>query len=95
MGLVGSMLSKLAAEVASSYPQPASSHLLTAAGVDAGDGERREQDFYFDRDIGLTESVDGYSVRMAPQALADLRAWIRRSERLNGRFVETGGSSLR
>ena len=91
MGLVGSMLSKLATELASSDPSPASSHLLTSAGVDAGDGERREQDFFFDSDIDLTESVDGYSVRMAPQALADLRAWIRRSERLNGRLVETGG----
>ena len=91
MGLVGSMLSKLATETASSHPRPASSHLLTGAGVDAGDGERREQDFFFDRDIDLKESVDGYSVRMAPQALAELRAWIRRSERLNGRLVETGG----
>ena len=91
MGLVGSMLGKLATEMASGDPTPASSHLLTAAGVDAGDGERREQDFYFDCDITLRESVDGYSVRMAPQAFADLRAWIRRSERLNGRLVETGG----
>ena len=91
MGLVGSMLSKLATELASSDPSPASSHLLTSAGVDAGDGERKDQDFFFDSDIDLTESVDGYSVRMAPQALAELRAWIRRSERLNGRLVETGG----
>ena len=91
MGLVGSMLSKLASEMACSNPKAASSHLLTAAGVHAGDGERREHDFYFDRDIGLTESVDGYSVRIAPQALADLRAWVRRSERLSGRYVETGG----
>ena len=66
MGLVGSMLGKLATEMASGDPTPASSHLLTAAGVDAGDGERREQDFYFDCDITLRESVDGYSVRMAP-----------------------------
>ena len=91
MGLVGTILSKLGHELTLGGPKPASSHLFTAAGVNLGIGERREQDYYFDSDVCMDESVAGYTVRLAPQALAELRAWIRRSERVNGQSVETGG----
>ena len=39
----------------------------------------------------MTESIDGYVVRIAHAAFADIQAWVRRSERLYGRDVETGG----
>ena len=91
MGLVGTMLTKLAREMMCSDPKAASSHLFTAVGVELSDGERRERDFYFEGDICLKEKIDGYTVRIAPQALQELRAWVRRSERVNGRLVETGG----
>ena len=91
MGLVGTMLSKLGHELTRGGPRAASSHLFTTAGVSLGTGERGEQDFHFDKDTCIEESVAGYTIRIAPQALAELRAWIRRSKRVNGQLVETGG----
>ena len=91
MGHVGTMLSKLARELTHAGTNAASSHLFAAPGVNKGSEECREYDFYFDRDVCLTESLDGYSIRIAPQALASLRSWVRRSERRNGPHVETGG----
>ena len=91
MALVGAMLSKLAREMTRSDSKPASSHLFTAAGVHVGNGERREHDLYFEPDICFTETVHGYAVKIAPRALNDLSAWIRRSEKRNGRSAETGG----
>ena len=91
MALVGAMLNKLAWEMTRSDSEPASSHLFTAAGVHVGNGERREHDLYFESDICFTEPVDGYTVKIAPQALNDLSAWIRRSEKKNGQSAETGG----
>ena len=91
MGLVGTMLSKLARELLKSSGGAASSHLFTAAGVDIGKGKQREHNFYFTPDISIMDSIDGYSLRMAPQALADLRTWVRQSEKVNGPDTETGG----
>ena len=91
MGLVGTMLTKLAREVARSAPQVASSHLFTSAGMDVGNRESREHDFFFQPDACLTESIDGYRVKIAPQAFKDLLEWIRQSEKRNGRSAETGG----
>lgn len=91
MALVGAMLSKLAREMARGNPEAASSHLFTASGVDVGYRERKEHDFFFTPDICLTETVDGYEVKIDQQALKDLYELIRRSERRNGRSAETGG----
>ena len=35
--------------------------------------------------------MDGYAVKIAPQAFAQLQAWVRQSEEINGPLVETGG----
>ena len=91
MGLVGMMLSKLGREMTRDGAAAASSHLFTASGVDIGHEELSEWDFYFDPDIRLRENVDIYSVKIAPQAFAQLQAWVRQSEEVNGPLVETGG----
>ena len=91
MGLVGMMLSKLGRKMARDSSTAASSHLLTASGVDIGDEGLREWDFCFDADICLRDNVDGYTVTIAPQALTQLQAWVRQSEEINGPLVETGG----
>ena len=91
MGLVGMMLSKLGREMTSDSSAAASSHLFTASGADIGKEELREWAFNFDTDIGLRENVDGYAVKIAPQAFAQLQAWVRQSEEINGPLVETGG----
>ena len=91
MGLVGMMLSKLGREMTRDSSAAASSHLLTASGLDIGNEGLREWDFYFDADICLRDNVDGYAVTIAPQALSQLRAWVRHSENISGPLVETGG----
>ena len=91
MGLVGMMLSKLGREMMRDSSAAASSHLFTASGVDIGKEELKEWDFYFDAEICLRDNVDGYAVTIAPQALAQLQAWVRQSEEINGPLVETGG----
>ena len=91
MGLVGMMLSKLGREMTRDSSAAASSHLLTASGVDIGKEELKEWDFYFDADICLRDNVDGYAVTIAPRALTQLQAWVRQSEEINGPLVETGG----
>lgn len=91
MGLVGMMLSKLGREMARNSSALASSHLFSASGVDIGKEELSEWDCYFDADIYLRDSVDGYVVTIAPQALTQLQAWVRQSEVINGPLVETGG----
>ena len=91
MGLVGMMLSKLGREMTRDSSAAASSHLLTASGVDIGYEGLREWDFYFDADICLRDNGDGYAVTIAPQALTQLQAWVRQSEEINGPLVETGG----
>lgn len=91
MGLVGMMLSKLGREMTRDSSAAASSHLLTASGVDIGQEDLREWDFYFDADICLRDNVDGYAVTIAPEALTQLQAWVRHSEEINGSLVETGG----
>ena len=91
MALVGMMLGRLGRETARDRSAAASSHLFTANGVNIGNEELREKDFYFGPDICLRESVDGYAVKIAPQALTQLQAWVGQSEETNGRLVETGG----
>ena len=91
IGLVGMMLSKLGREMTRDSTAVASSHLLTASGVDIGNEGFRERDFYFDADICLRDNLDGYAVKIAPQAFAQLQAWVRQSEEINGPLVETGG----
>ena len=90
-GLVGMMLTKLSRELIEENSSSASSYLFTLPGVEIGDGERRERDFYFSPDICLTEGIENYEVRISPHAWADLQAWILRSARLNGHEAETGG----
>lgn len=89
--LVGMMLSKLGRELSRDNSVVASSHLFTTSGVDIGNDDLREWDFYFDPDICLRENFDAYDVKIAPQAFRQLQAWVWQSEEIYGPLVETGG----
>ena len=91
MALVGMMLSKLGRELTRDSAPAASSHLFTVSGMEVASEEVRAWDFYFDPDTCLRENVDGYIVKIAPQALAQLHGWVRQSEEVNGPLMETGG----
>ncbi|SNT53067.1 JAB domain-containing protein [Tardiphaga sp. OK246] len=54
-------------------------------------GAVREFEFEWPNDVTLTDGRNGYQIRVSQAALSGMRAWMRRSERVNGRRVETGG----
>jgi proteasome lid subunit RPN8/RPN11 len=54
-------------------------------------GALREFEFEWPSDAILPDRRNGYQVRVSQAALSGMRAWMRRSERVNGRRVETGG----
>jgi hypothetical protein len=54
-------------------------------------GAVRDFEFEWPSDIVLTDGRNGYQTRVSQAALSGMRAWMRRSERVNGRRVETGG----
>ncbi|MDH6257502.1 ThiF family adenylyltransferase [Bradyrhizobium sp. BR13661] len=54
-------------------------------------GALNEFEFEWPMDIVLVDGRNGYQIRVTQAALAGMRAWMRRSERVNGRRVETGG----
>jgi len=47
--------------------------------------------FAWSPDLVLEEKGRGYSVRVSPEALSEMRAWARRTARVAGSGVETGG----
>lgn len=49
------------------------------------------QEFYWPPDYILEEEGRGYSVRVSPEAMREMRAWTKRSARMVGPTVETGG----
>jgi integrative and conjugative element protein (TIGR02256 family) len=56
-------------------------------------GQRTGAEFEFEwpSDIILIDGRNGYQIRVTQAALSGMRAWMRKSERVNGRRVETGG----
>lgn len=83
-GLSARMLNAIAATL--SRPRPGT----TGSGwVFQSQGVIR--DFHWPADFSLDVSAGRYSVRVAPAAIRDMRAWARRSGRLKGSTVETGG----
>lgn len=54
-------------------------------------GALREFEFEWLGDIILPDGNHDYQVRVSQPALSGMRAWMRRSERVNGRRIETGG----
>lgn len=54
-------------------------------------GALREFEFDWPSDIILRDGLNGYQIRVSQAALSGMRSWMRRSERVNGRRVETGG----
>ncbi|HEV2899545.1 MAG TPA: ThiF family adenylyltransferase [Pseudaminobacter sp.] len=54
-------------------------------------GPAREVEFIWQPYSVLTDSRHGYEVRLTPEALKSMLAWVRRSERMYGDRTETGG----
>jgi len=54
-------------------------------------GNSREFCFEWPADIVLLDGRNGYQIRVSQSALSGMRAWMRRSERVRGPRVETGG----
>lgn len=54
-------------------------------------GTVREFEFQWPADVILPDGRNGYQIRVSEAALSGMRAWMRRSERVNGPRVETGG----
>ncbi|MET4329198.1 proteasome lid subunit RPN8/RPN11 [Bradyrhizobium sp. i1.15.2] len=54
-------------------------------------GGLREFEFDWPSDVILPDGRNDYQVRVSQAALSGMRSWMRRSERVNGRRVETGG----
>ncbi|MFQ6029102.1 MAG: patatin-like phospholipase family protein [Dehalococcoidia bacterium] len=56
--------------------------------------QHRRSQWGFQPDLELLDPNLKFRVRISPSALADLHGWIRRSARVNGADVETGGYLL-
>ena len=54
-------------------------------------GAMREFALEWPADLVLPDGRHGYQVRIGQGALSSMRAWMRRSERVRGKRVETGG----
>ncbi|NOJ48531.1 ThiF family adenylyltransferase [Bradyrhizobium archetypum] len=54
-------------------------------------GGLNEFEFEWPSDIILVDGRNSYQIRVTQTALSGMRAWMRKSERVNGRRVETGG----
>lgn len=72
-------------------PSPAVSRARSFDLTGSRTGAVREFEFEWPHDIILTDGRNGYQIRVGQAALSGMRAWMRRSERVNGRRVETGG----
>ena len=68
----------------------AGSALLTAL-ASAEQPDPRQIELSFPADFVFAEAIQGYHVRLAPNALAEIQAHIRRNDRVVDRTYETGG----
>jgi hypothetical protein len=65
--------------------------LLTALPTAEKQPEPRQVELAFAPDVLLEEAIDGYQVRLAPSALAEIRAHIRRNDRALDSALRDGG----
>ena len=72
-------------------PSPAVSRARSFDQTGERTGALREFEFDWPSDIILRDGLNGYQIRVSQAALSGMRSWMRRSERVNGRRVETGG----
>ena len=72
-------------------PSPAVSRAQSFDLTGERTGALREFEFDWPSDIILRDGLNGYQIRVSQAALSGMRSWMRRSERVNGRRVETGG----
>lgn len=84
------MLTAAAQELATrNSDEPAVAHLLA---LPAADHEgRREVRLAWPADVLVGDGLSDYQIRIAEHALAEIRAWSRRTGRIIGPRVETGG----
>src|SRR5207244_3754715 len=90
MALATSMLAAVAGELASPAAEEPAVALLVALPSAEHKGSRTAR-LGFPRDVVVADGLDNYEVRISEAALAEIRAWFRRSARVNGPRVETGG----
>ena len=65
--------------------------IASQAATVADHPEPRTVEFRFPPDVVLTDGVQGYEVRLAPSALAEMQGYIRRNDRAVNPTYETGG----
>ena len=64
---------------------------MNLSGGGLADGPAREIEFEWRSQLVISDKRHGYQIRMSQEALAAALAWTRRSERVRGNAVETGG----
>lgn len=90
LSLTGSMAKMLAIDLSRDKEAFASSHLIFQPEcLDRGMQDLR---YSFDIDSDLRIVAAGYEVRIAPAAKRSMAYWMKRSSRLSGPNVETGGA---
>lgn len=88
---VTTLVGRMVNEIASVLSEPSPGGMAIAFSRLPG---RQPSRWSFQHDIELPDPIMGLRVRLSHSALADIRGWIRRSARVNGRDVETGGYLL-
>lgn len=88
--LAMTMLTAAARELASPQPDEVAIAHLTSLPA-AGHEGRREARLAWRPDTVVADGLNDYEIRIGAPALAEIRAWSRRSARVHGPPVETGG----
>jgi len=86
--LAGTLLISVAAGIAED-PSRAAGHLHALPS--ASHRGHREVKLNWETDTLLQDGLDRYEVRISPEALRSIRAWIARNDRVNDPHSETGG----
>ncbi len=89
--LAGTMLNLVAADLSAPTQGSARSHLLTQPHVPTRDPGRLHASLTWGADLVCPDPQTGYEVRIAPGAWREIVGWARRSSRIAGPQVETGG----
>lgn len=88
--LAGTLLNLVAKDLAAE-DFSASAHLITQAHVEVPASQQRRVSFFWQPDHIYKDAQEGYEVRLARPAWKDMQAWIKRSARVRGADIETGG----
>lgn len=90
MGLTARMINMAASWLARDSPGPRA-FAVDLSGGGLATGPARELEFTWRPHRVLQDGRNGYEIRISYEATAAMLGWIRRSERMEGRRVETGG----